>query len=196
MSRRRRGLSPEDIALWRHVTRAVTPMPGRTAPELPAAEVMPEPPKSQALATALKGGTVAPPVMPPKPALKPIVPLERRVRTSLKRGREEIDGVLDLHGMTQDVAHGALIDFLHRMQARGARHVLVITGKGAAWSGDEPPGLAPGQERGVLRRQVPHWLRLPDLRGLVLSFDVAADRHGGGGALYVSLRRRRGEAEP
>ena len=62
---------------------------------------------------------------------------------------------------------------------------LVVTGKGA---------LAPalfGDERGVLRRMVPHWLRLPDLRALVLGFEEAEQRHGGSGALYVRLRRLR-----
>jgi DNA-nicking Smr family endonuclease len=43
----------------------------------------------------------------------------------------------------------------------------------------------------VLRRVVPHWLRLPELRALVLGFEEAAPQHGGAGALYVRLRRRR-----
>jgi DNA-nicking Smr family endonuclease len=64
--------------------------------------------------------------------------------------------------------------------------VLVVTGKGGAPSGD-----ALFEERGVLRRVVPHWLRLPDLRPLVLGFEEAAGHHGGSGALYVRLRRRR-----
>ncbi|HEX5866107.1 MAG TPA: Smr/MutS family protein, partial [Beijerinckiaceae bacterium] len=50
----------------------------------------------------------------------------------------------------------------------------------------------PFEERGVLRRVVPHWLRLPDLRPLVVGFEEAAVRHGGAGALYVRLRRARG----
>jgi DNA-nicking Smr family endonuclease len=63
----------------------------------------------------------------------------------------------------------------------------VITGKGGAGSGD--PIF---EERGVLRRAVPHWLRLPDLRTLVLGFEEASPHHGGSGALYVRLRRKRG----
>ena len=64
-----------------------------------------------------------------------------------------------------------------------------MTGKGAA-------GTALfGDERGVLRRVVPHWLRLPDLRPLVVGFEEAQQRHGGSGALYVRLRRAR-EAGP
>ena len=69
--------------------------------------------------------------------------------------------------------------------ARGTKLALVVTGKGLA-------GLAVhAEERGVLRRSVPHWLRLPDLRPLVVGFEEAQARHGGAGALYVRLRRTR-----
>ena len=77
-----------------------------------------------------------------------------------------VDGVIDLHGMRQDEAHFALLNFLHRSQAAGYGVVLVITGKGGAAGGY---GLF--EERGVLRRVVPHWLRLPELRSLVLGFE-------------------------
>ena len=92
--------------------------------------------------------------------------------------------------MRQDEAHGALIGFLHRSQREGRAVVLVITGKGGP--GAEGATFA---ERGVLRRVVPHWLRLPDLRALVLGFEEASPHHGGTGALYVRLRRRRGAGQ-
>ena len=78
------------------------------------------------------------------------------MRTRVARGKETIDARLDLHGMTQAQAHSALLHFLRNAQTRGARLVLVITGKGARGEG----------ERGVLRRQVPQWLGLPDFRAL------------------------------
>ncbi|MBN9064132.1 MAG: Smr/MutS family protein, partial [Rhizobiales bacterium] len=106
-------------------------------------------------------------------------------------GRRDIDGVLDLHGMTQSAAHDALNRFLHRKQREGASLVVVITGKGAGGSAFDPD-----RERGVLRRMAPHWLRMPDLRPLVLGFEAAAAHHGGDGALYVRLRRARGAFEP
>jgi DNA-nicking Smr family endonuclease len=89
---------------------------------------------------------------------------------------------LDLHGMTQADAHAALAHFLRGAQAQGARVVLVITGKGARADG-EP------SERGILRRQVPHWLESAALRPLVIGFESAGRGHGGAGALYVRLRR-------
>ena len=113
---------------------------------------------------------------PPSPANT----LARRERQQLARGKAEIGGRIDLHGMTQAEAHDALLRFLRRAQAEGAKFVLVITGKGG-----------PGGDRGVLRRQVPLWLALPELRACVLGFDVAHVGHGGEGALYVRLRKGR-----
>ena len=86
--------------------------------------------------------------------------------------------------MNQAEAHQALRGFLRHSQARGAKLVIVVTGKGGPL--DEP--AFPGQERGVLRRLAPHWLREPDLRGIVLGFEEAGRAHGGSGALYVRLQ--------
>jgi DNA-nicking Smr family endonuclease len=120
-----------------------------------------------------------------KPAL-PVIGLDRRQKQRLARGTEAIDGRIDLHGKTQSEAHASLLGFLRRAQTEGARFVLVITGKGRT-SGPGPSG-----ERGILRRQVPLWLRLPEFRLLVLAVEDAHAAHGGEGALYVRLRRARG----
>jgi DNA-nicking Smr family endonuclease len=112
------------------------------------------------------------------PALSPLL---RKEKQKLARGNAAIDARIDLHGMTQAEAHGALRRLLHRSQASGARFVLVITGKGAP--------NASHSDRGVLRRQVPMWLALPEFRRYVLSFEIANTGHGGEGALYVRLRK-------
>jgi DNA-nicking Smr family endonuclease len=127
----------------------------------------------------------------PPPSSQPVIklvappsfaPLPRREKQQLARGRTAIDVRIDLHGMTQAQAHAALVHFLRRGQHDGAKFALVVTGKGTR--------SAEG-ERGVLRRQVPHWLRLPDLRDVVLGFEEAHVTHGGEGALYVRLKRLR-----
>jgi DNA-nicking Smr family endonuclease len=101
------------------------------------------------------------------------------------RGNEPIDARLDLHGYTQARAHAALLAFLQRAQRDGARVALVVTGKGSG------RGDASASERGVLKRQVPIWLALPEFRPFVLGFEAAHVGHGGEGALYVRLRRQR-----
>ena len=67
--------------------------------------------------------------------------------------------------------------------------MLVITGKGGEEQRRSARRLAGERQRGVLRRNVPHWLEEPELRPIVLSFTQAGVRHGGAGALYVQLRK-------
>jgi DNA-nicking Smr family endonuclease len=98
-----------------------------------------------------------------------------------------VDARIDLHGLTQSPAHRKLLHFLEAAQADGARMVLVITGKGKP---GEPGGYG-FQERGVLRRAVPDWLRSAAFQPIVSGFSEAGRRHGGAGAIYVRLRRRR-----
>jgi DNA-nicking Smr family endonuclease len=181
---RTRQLSSEEKRLWSHVARHVKPMKGKRLPPEP------EPGDKPATAPAppARPTLVLPPLPPPaKPALPPLAPVERRTLQALRRGRKDVDSVIDLHGMRQEEAHFALLHFLHRAQSSGHGLVLIITGKGGAAVGS---GMF--EERGVLRRMVPHWLRLPDLRPLVIGFEEASAQHGGSGALYVRLRRRRG----
>ena len=87
--------------------------------------------------------------------------------------------------MTQTRAHRALFGFLQRAHHDGLTFVLVITGKGK---------MGAESERGVLRRQVPQWLGLPEFRSLVVGFEEAHIGHGGEGALYVRVRRARARA--
>ncbi|MBY0430226.1 MAG: Smr/MutS family protein, partial [Rhodospirillales bacterium] len=106
--------------------------------------------------------------------------VDKRTGEKLRKGRMDIDGRVDLHGMSQEIAHGALIHLVGRGFDRGLRCLLVITGKGDRTGGE-----------GVLRRAVPRWLNEPGLREKVLSFSYAQPRDGGEGALYVLLKRRR-----
>lgn len=184
--RNERNLSQTEVALWAHVARSVRPFPGRIVEKMPE-PIAPEPapPLKSAKAPPKAGTKPVAKARPAAPALKPLAPLERKLRTQLKRGIQPIEAVIDLHGMRQSEAHAALGAFLQRAHRNGAKLVLVVTGKGAA----AIDGY--GDERGVLRRMTPHWLCLPDLRPLVSGFDEADQRHGGSGALYVRLRRHR-----
>ncbi|WP_454815871.1 Smr/MutS family protein [Labrys neptuniae] len=188
---RRKGLTAEDSELWAFVTREIIPLKRRrrklATAVAKAAETPPEPASPPARPAAKPKAAASRPVKPPPaPPIPPIAPLDKHERRQVVRGTRAIDARIDLHGMRQVEAHGALRGFLAIAQMRGYSMVLVITGKGGggdmAFSGDE---------RGVLRRVVPQWLRMPDLRPLVLGFEEAHHGHGGSGALYVRLRRIR-----
>jgi DNA-nicking Smr family endonuclease len=188
---RRRQLSEEERALWSGVARSITPLRGgKKSVRMPVAggERALEPPTRSAKPLAKPRAEKPRAQAHALPLAKslPLAPLGRRLKQRVARGRESIDARLDLHGMTQSEAHTALLDFLQRARSDGARIVLVVTGKGAR-SGEGNPGL----ERGVLKRQVPNWLSLPEFRALVIGFEDAHVGHGGQGALYVRLRRQR-----
>lgn len=110
--------------------------------------------------------------------------VDRRTADRLRRGKLPIDATLDLHGYRQIDAMMALFSAIEGASARAQRKLLVITGKGTF---DRP-----GADRGVLKRQLPHWLNDPRIRDRVLAFSPARPEHGGGGAFYVLLRRPRG----
>lgn len=191
--RRPRGLRPEEQDLWKSVTAGVRPHfpERRPPPDAPSGDATraPSPEEPSPLPTFRVGakaghgkGSVA-----ITPAAKPwggAPKMDAKTFGKMKRGQVRPDARIDLHGMTVDEAHGALVRFVLSCQARGDRLVLVITGKGGAG------GPAP-LERGVLRRQVPHWLTLPPLGGAVLDLSPAHRRHGGEGAYYVYLKRLR-----
>lgn len=181
---RRRHLSEEDEALWNGFTRSVAPLhasPKRAIVLSPAVSARPA-----ANAKSVSPSPLHPPALHDASHAKPppLASFGRRQRQRVARGREAIDARIDLHGLTQTEAHAALLRFLRHAQADGARIVLVVTGKGS--SGRDAAG-----GRGVLKRQVPRWLALPEFRFMIVGFEDAAAGHGGQGALYVRLRRAR-----
>jgi len=193
----RSGLKDEDRALWQHVTRDAKPLAKREPPparaagrEASPAEAAPKTKQAAKPARALPRPRPAAPVKRVEPALEHgrAAGLDRRSAGRLKRGQLPVEARLDLHGYTQDQAHGELDRFLAESQTRGLRCVLVITGKGTTTGA--ATGAATGAG-GVLRTQVPRWLNEPANRSRVLAFDYA-HKHGGLGALYVMIRRKKG----
>lgn len=113
--------------------------------------------------------------------------LDGNTKERLKRGGVRPQASMDLHGMTQKEAHRALLSFLQRARKNGLRLTVVVTGKGnpdkeetSAWS---------SQRHGVLKEMVPRWLNEPEFAALITGTAPAHIRHGGGGALYVYLRK-------
>jgi len=173
------GLSDEDRILWNKVARSAIPLRGKALPVDPVEA--PEPLASPRKDMAAAADAAFPPAKPgavEKPQQGPRA-LDRPTRDKLAKGRLQIEARVDLHGMTQSEAHSLLLGFLHRAYAMGIRHVLIITGKGSSMGSD-----------GILRKAVPAWFATPPFKPLVGSYEAAARHHGGGGALYVRLRRQ------
>lgn len=174
--RRERGLTPEERVLWQRVMAGIPPRhPDRAPPpEPPAPPPVPaaaEPPRPRQ--PSARVAKHEPPLAPDRP-----VGIDRRRFERLKRGELPIQGSLDLHGKTQVEAHLALERFLARAQLRGWRCVLIVTGKGQAGGG-------------ILRHMLPRWLAETRNRPYVVTYTPARPGHGGEGAFYVLIRRRR-----
>ncbi len=189
---RRRSLSDEEHALWSGVARSITPLrqaAKRSEPQDSSATA--EAAAKAPAARPVHGATTAPAAATATEKVPALVPLGRRFRQRVASGRTPIDARLDLHGLTQKQAHAALLRFLRGAQADGARIALVVTGKGTPRRPSARGDHGEAGEPGVLRRQVPLWLALPEFRPLVVSVEDAHVGHGGQGALYVRLRRLR-----
>ena len=177
-------LSPDDWALWQRVAESVKPLPRREARPAPLRE--PEPAgQSKAARRAAPPQARSQPGAESEPAQRPLEPgriadLDRRTGERLRRGQLAIEAVLDLHGYRQEQAEEALEAFLLRCQERGLRSVVVVTGKGRI-----------GEAAGVLRARLPDWLNRPQNRARVLAVSQAQPKHGGAGAFYILLKRRR-----
>ena len=183
---KKRGLTGEDRALWDEIAKSIKPLSGRRTKIGREPEALSIEDQSSKGALERNRPIAAQPIVKRRePKAPPLAPIDRRLKTKLSRGSTDIDAKLDLHGHTQAEAKSRLLRFLETAQAREHGLVLVITGKGKRsddnWS----------NEGGVLKRQVPLWLALPEFRVLVIGFEQAGVRHGGAGALYIRVRRRR-----
>ncbi len=175
----KRPLRPEETTLWAAVAATVRLAPGRTPPPLPETPAPSAQVSSSKGVASAKASAATPTKARPKPPQPYVAPetIEPRRKRRIVRGRDEIAGRLDLHGLDQDQARQALHNFLLRAHDDGARAVLVITGKGRM--GD-----------GVLRRRAPEWLADPALRPIVAGLSQADRHHGGDGAFYIALKRK------
>ena len=182
MSRRR--LTTSEDALWQAVKRSVRPLdapappgaPPAPPPRLGRSRPLPPPPPDQ--------------TAPPPPSRARLGAGDPRQARRVARGQREIDGTLDLHGLTQTQAYARLCRFVEVGAATGARTLLVVTGKGRG-EARVPFAEAP---RGILRERFLEWVEQDPLRALIASVRPAHQRHGGRGAFYVMLKRVPGSA--
>ena len=176
----------EGTALWQRIAGTVKPLRRRsdTKPANSAKIAVPQPGTTgeQKTPSAVHRRPMVPKARPQTPLVSGAGPgMDKRTAVRLRRDQIDIDGRIDLHGMTQEEAYGNLSEFIKYSAGAGRRCLLVITGK----------GIGKGGLGGVLRAQLPRWLNTQELRPLILAFAPAQPRDGGGGAFYVYLRKRR-----
>jgi DNA-nicking Smr family endonuclease len=196
----KRGLNDEELELWGRVAQTTRPLHKRT---LRVPEAVQSPPAPPVPAPVPQKPIFEGRVLRPDPSLRPQThdiarPLSEALREApvhmdmrqfqrMNRGKLDPEARIDLHGMTLAQAHGALNGFILRAHGAGMRLVLVITGKGKTVADDGPIP----RRQGALKQDVPQWLRMAPLAGLVLELREAHVKHGGSGAYYVYLRRGR-----
>mgnify|MGYP002785000570 CR=1 FL=1 len=171
-------MTPEEKELWEDVTREDKPLEkrGRVPAKVKSAKK-----KNDA--------AVRPQASIPYSALPDIekgeyIGIDRNTQERFRKGEMDIDGRLDLHGLTRDEARDKVAAFIASHYGRGSRFLLIITGKGTFHK-------TPDEQVGILRNSFPDWLSEPDIRPYILAFDGAKAKHGGSGAFYVLLRRKR-----
>jgi len=191
----RRKLTEEEIELWRKVSETTARLhPERPNTDLPKPKHRPhKTPKAHQPSFSVGQSS---PIQKLPHDLQPglserlnaaALRMDKKSFARMKRGKLAPERRIDLHGMTMERAHPALLRFVLRAHSEGARLVLVITGKGKTKEDDGPIPV----RRGVLKHNVPQWLSMPPLSAVVLQVTQAHISHGGGGAYYVYLKRQR-----
>jgi len=182
---RKRDLSDEEKTIWKELVRGVLPLKKSVKPKeilaSKAAEkiiVSSNKPKKKIYASASKEMAITPAKSRKDVKQGDYANIDKNTAEKFRKGEAKIDAKLDLHGMTSEKAHSAFVAFIHKQAKLERRNLLVITGKGS----------------GILRSSLPKWISTPDLQPLILAFDSAKDKHGGAGAYYILLRRKRGSS--
>ena len=191
----RRGLTPDDLEVWRQVAKTVerveTTFIEALREEKPLDKAQqPEPLSSFEISAPRREPQISISLAPhPQEVLTKAPPqMDRKNFDRLRKGKMTPDRRVDLHGMTADIAHAVLTQFILGAYAGGARLVLVITGKGRLHG---PADTVMPQRRGIIRHSVPEWLRQAPVRDKIVQVIPAHRKHGGDGAYYVYLKRKR-----
>ena len=187
MSRAPRGLSPEESALWNKLAATVKQLhrqPVRQDHAKPVSAPVSTAPKPKALVQRQPQVPLQPAKPPPAPPPSP--GLDSHWERRLQRADMQPDFTLDLHGHSLDQAWHRLDSGLSQAKAMGARLVLVVTGKPRQVAAADR-----GEKRGAIRAKILDWLAAGSHASDIAAVRNAHRRHGGEGALYLVLRRRR-----
>ena len=180
---RKRPLTPEEQYLWEQATRYDKPLKNikKIKAEQGSEEII-EKLKPQKIKRKIKTVISIPNVATIKTSssqkeikIADYSGIDSNTANRFRKGESVIDAKLDLHGMTSEKAHNALITFITKQIKLENRRLLVITGKG----------------KGILNSALPGWLGVAGINESILAFDKASPKHGGDGAFYILLKRKR-----
>jgi len=161
------GLSDKDRQEWEAIAREVKPIRKTKAAPPPPKKITIQPPRQEAGNYRIIDVTSSQP-----PAL------DRKIKRKIANRRIPIDATLDLHGMTLQEAWEYMFAALMQAADQNFRTLLVVTGRGR-------------DGQGALRKALPGWLESDRLRDKIAGWESADRSHGGDGAFYVRLKRRR-----
>lgn len=113
--------------------------------------------------------------------------IDKTTLRKFKREEFNIEATLDLHGLTEDKAFTEVNNFIVQNYSKGKRCVVIITGKGLTVR-EEDDIFTP---KGILKKRVPQWLDMPQVRAMILTYKHPSERLGGSGALYILLKRNK-----
>ncbi|WP_336958513.1 Smr/MutS family protein [Sphingobium aquiterrae] len=184
-----RRLNPEERAAWALIARTVRRAhkdEARGASAAAAPVDTPSPPAAPKRKASAALTTSAPARPVPPPPRRPVETLDSTWEKQIRRGALQPDIAIDLHGHSLAAAHARLDQVLAEARLAGARTLLIVTGKARkfAQNGD-------GRGRGAIRAEIGHWLEAGRHADAIASVRTAHPRHGGDGAIYVILRRKK-----
>jgi DNA-nicking Smr family endonuclease len=187
-----RRLAPEETALWKRVAATVEPIEGRPAPLEPKGPPTVKPPKTPPRSVAV--AAAAPRLPAPLPSPRRTwagSTLDGHWDRRLRKGLVRPDMSIDLHGHSLASAQALLDEAIGRALLRGARVLLVVAGRLRPGADRLPLMHGDPRPRGAIRASLPDWLSVSPHADRIVALRPAHISHGGGGAVYVILRRSR-----
>ncbi|HMO75357.1 MAG TPA: Smr/MutS family protein [Sphingopyxis sp.] len=185
-----RRLDPDEAALWKKVAATVKPLAKAPAPFVPATPPTVRPPKPQPRLTAPPAARAP---LPPPRRTHGSATLDGHWDRRLRKGLVRPDMSIDLHGHSLASAQALLDESIHRALIRGARVLLVVAGRLRPGADRLPVMHGDPRPRGAIRASLPDWLAVSPHADRIVALRPAHISHGGAGAVYVILRRERGD---
>ena len=186
---KKRDLSDDEKELWKEFSRSTKPLPHqnkKTQQRTPEIKKRINPVDLKGQEQYLMGAQKTSAHLKKTPAF-PMLSMDYKLHTKMRQGKIRPQAKLDLHGLNLAQAQPTLTKFILDAHGKGLRLILIITGKGR---NSEDYDVIP-KRKGVLKASVPNWLSMEPLSSKILQITNAHVKHGGGGAFYVYLRKKR-----